>query len=173
MFIGIVIGIFVAIKQMKKASDKIDELSDSVKKFQTSLDPVIAKTTTFLDTANSITKKVDENMSILSTTTESLKTVADNIVEFEEKLRSKIEPPVMDTITSYTAIVKGVKTFVEKFRAYRSEDKTTYDDEYDYEYEEGSNESDEIIYDTKIYKEVEDLNSELNEVRKKIEELKK
>lgn len=173
MFVGITIGIFVVVKQMKKASDKIDELSGSFKKFQTSLDPVIEKTSTFLDTANSITKKVDDNMAILSTTTESLKTVAENIVEFEEKLRSKIEPPVMDTITSYTAIIKGVKAFVDKFKSFRSDEKAMYDDEYDYEYEDGYKEPENDIYDNKIHREVEDLNKELNDVRKKIEELKK
>lgn len=173
MFIGITIGIFVIVKQMKKVSGKIDELSDSVKKFQTSVDPIVEKASKFMDTANSIIKKVDDNMDVLSSTTESLKSVAENIVEFQQKLRSRIEPPVMDTIISYSAIVKGVRAFVDKFKSLHSKDKTKYDDEYDYEYEEQSDMYSDNEHNQKIYREVDDLNKELNEVRKKIDELKK
>ena len=47
----------------------------------------------------------------------SLREVVDNVVDFERKIQSRIEGPILDTVSTAAAVVKGVKTFVERMRS--------------------------------------------------------
>ena len=173
LFLCIIVGIIKVLGQLRRTSEKFDEITGSIKDFQNSMKPVIEKASDLLDTSKNIAKKIDDNVDKLKTVTDNLKTVADNVIEFEEKLRSKIEPPVLDTIASYSAIVKGVKAFVEKFKSFRASDNSLYDDEFEYGHDEDNYSVEIEAHNRKIDKEVEDLNFELKEVRKKTEALKK
>jgi len=113
---------------------------------------------------NTISDKVEDNIDIVKNTFESVKGIVEDVAQFERNLKEKIEPPVLNTINTYSAIIKAIRAFIEKFKSYHpkaTEDKELFDAESG-EYS-----------DTDIEGEFKDINKELNEVRKKLEELKK
>ena len=47
---------------------------------------------------------------------QSLRDMVDSIVDFEQRIQGKIEEPIMDSVSSFSGLVKGVKTFFQFLR---------------------------------------------------------
>ncbi len=43
--------------------------------------------------------------------------IADDVVDFERNLRQTIEEPLVDTLTTFAAVVKGIRVFLDVFRS--------------------------------------------------------
>ncbi len=66
-------------------------------------------TTNLTRTTQSIRSQVEG----LSVAVEKIQNMVDDVVGLERELRSEIEPPVVETLNTVTAIVKGLRKFVE------------------------------------------------------------
>ena len=121
LFIGLVILTFTLIKTIKMVTVKIEEMSVQVKDLKTTVNPAVDKIQEMTENINGVFSKVRDNIDVLSGVVEKVKDTTDNIIEFEQRIQSKIEPPVMDTINTISAVSTGVKTF---FDTYKSRNKT-------------------------------------------------
>ncbi len=65
----------------------------------------------------SITESVDDQVLIVRESINSVKQVADNVVELERKVQERIEGPILDTVAFVAALFKGFRTFVDRVRA--------------------------------------------------------
>ena len=65
----------------------------------------------------SITENVDDQVMIARESISSIREVADNIVALERRVQERIEGPILDTVGFVAAVLKGVRTFVERVRA--------------------------------------------------------
>ncbi len=79
--------------------------------------PVMENLEVITDRVKTVTESVDEQVDIVRGAIDSLKEIAENIVAFERRVQEKIEEPVMDTVSTFAAIFKGVRTFVGRLRA--------------------------------------------------------
>ena len=61
-----------------------------------------------------ITESIDEDVSMVKHSIRSFKTIVDTIVDFERRVQERIESPVMETVGVFSAVLKGVRTFVER-----------------------------------------------------------
>jgi uncharacterized protein YoxC len=165
-----VILVFTLIKAVKKASSKIDEVSTQVKDIKVKLEPVIDKVQSLTENVNRVVSKVNDNIEVLSTvvdkvkyTTESIvntiQVTTDSILAFERKVRNKIEPPVMNTANTISAVSVGIKTFFETYKKKRKNLETSY-----------SMDVDEFI---DLKESLGDVNKELEEVNDRLTDLQK
>ena len=166
LFIAFIILIFLLSGYIKKLIAKTDVLHDDITNFKTKVDPLIEDTIELVKKLNNIAEKVEENIDVLRAAADRIKTLADDIVEFKDKIQRQIEPPINDTIVFYTALIKGIKAFSERLKNYHPTRRTMkenilFEEEKKYD------------YDAEIRGEYDDINKELNEVRKKLEEMKK
>ena len=165
LFIAFIILIVLLSGYVKKLVKKTDELHEDINTFKTRLDPLIDDTIELVKKLNNISDKVEDNIDVLRKATDKVKTIADDIVEFKDRIQSKIEPPINDTITFYVALIKGIKAFSNRLKTHypskTTKENLLFDDEKKYD------------YDAEIKEEYDDINKELNEVRKKLEEMKK
>jgi uncharacterized protein YoxC len=147
---------------------KVNDLMGKVNGFQQDMKPVIEKVNNVVDTVQSIAGKVDNNIEVLETAVNKVKDTIDSIVEFEQSIQRRIEPPINDTINTYSAIVKGVMAFVDKFKNFR---RSRIEESI---YEEPSFVEEAARgFENEFQKEYDDINRELNEVREKLEEMRK
>jgi len=79
--------------------------------------PVFENLEIITDKVKAITENIDEQVEVVKHSILSIKEVADNIVEFERRAQERFEEPVMETIGTIAAILKGVRTFVARMRA--------------------------------------------------------
>lgn len=171
LFVCFVVLVSKLIKGVTAAKDKIDDLTKSFNDFKGKVDPIIGKYTAFVETANNIAEKVDETMTTVNSAVDKVKGAVEDIVEFEQKIKRNIEPSIMDTIHTYNGIVQGVKTFIDKYKSFKESRKSPsiqLSAEIDIpSKKEGYLASEEFQHD------FDDIDKELNEVRKKLEELRK
>jgi uncharacterized protein YoxC len=65
----------------------------------------------------SITENIDDQVMIIRESISSIKQVASNVVELERKVQDRIEGPVLDAVAFAAALIKGIRTFVDRVRA--------------------------------------------------------
>jgi uncharacterized protein YoxC len=167
LFITLILVVLSLIKYMKMLMAKVDVLEDDFSKFKVRVDPLIDDTRTLIQKLNKISDKVDDNYKYVTSMIEKVKDTVDDIIDFKDRIIRKAEPPIFDTISAFAAIVKGVKTFSDTMHRNRpvrksyihEDDNLLFDDNGDAEFE--------------LERQYDDINKELNEVRKKLEEMKK
>ncbi|MBS1491992.1 MAG: DUF948 domain-containing protein [Bacteroidetes bacterium] len=184
--IGVLIGfVAVLIKLIKALADKIENLSDDVLDLKKKSEPLIENTAKFLNTANRIADSVDKNMDTitntldtvkdtLTATADTVKVTVTHITDLVEDVREKVAPPVLETVASYNGIVKGIKVFFDAIKhrtGSKSSSKETHDDEYNIDYDESYLKKQRKTYNqsTSEYSELDNINAELNELRRKIQ----
>lgn len=91
-------------KAVKSIQSDIRDLSFQVK-------PLIASTTNLSEKLNQITDRVHEPIEAAKEIVVEVRERVDQILEFEEKLRTGIEKPASDLINTFSAISNGVKSF--------------------------------------------------------------
>ncbi|MEO6695508.1 MAG: DUF948 domain-containing protein [Ignavibacteria bacterium] len=117
-----------------KVNDNLDILSTVVVKVKNTSDDVMEKVK---DASESIIEKVkDSTDGIIGKVKES----TDSIIQFERKVRGKIEPPVLETANTISAVSIGVKTFFDALK----NRKRKKDIMYEREIEELNDSMDEI-----------------------------
>lgn len=65
---------------------------------------------------NNVTENIENQIDAVIYSINSVKKIADDIVEFEQKIQRRIEEPVLDAVGFISAVVKGVKTFFNRLR---------------------------------------------------------
>lgn len=163
LFIAFIILVFVLTGAVKKLMLKVDSLNDEFTNFKVKVDPLIEDSKQLVRRLNTISEKIEGNIDSVRETVDKIRGVIDEVIDFKKRIQEKIEPPLKDTITFYTSVVKGIKVFFEKLR----------------EGKKSKKEEIPILPDTssglneKFQSDFDDINKELNEVRKKLEEMKK
>ncbi len=79
--------------------------------------PVIENLEVITDKVKNVTETVDEQVETIKSSINAIKGIADSIVDFEQRIQSRIEEPVMETVGTFAAIFKGVRTFFARVRA--------------------------------------------------------
>jgi uncharacterized protein YoxC len=100
-------------KSVKEIENDIKDLSYQVK-------PLITSTTNLSEKLNQITDRINEPIQSANDIVVEVRERVDQILHFEEKLRTGIEKPALELFNTLSAISNGVRTFwnayVHKFR---------------------------------------------------------
>ena len=157
LFIMLVVMVSLLIKSIKKITTKVEDLSGTVMTIKPKVEAAIEKVNSLTDNVGKIVTKVNDNIDVLSTVVDKVKDTADSILEFEKRVQSRIEPPVMDTVNTIAAISVGVQTFIEKLKSSKKKKSFPEDQGFDIELSDS----------------IDDVNKELEEVNAKLTDLQK
>ncbi len=78
--------------------------------------PVMENLEAITDKIKNVTESIDEQIDVVKTAVNSIRGIADNVVEFERRIQDRIEQPVLETVGTAAAVIKGVRTFFAKLR---------------------------------------------------------
>jgi uncharacterized protein YoxC len=95
----------------------LDGIERDFKEITTRTVPVLENLEFITSRVKSITESVDDQVMIVRESITSMREIADNIVSLERKVQGRIEGPVLDTVGFLAAVLKGVRTFVDRVRA--------------------------------------------------------
>lgn len=169
VFVALIALIFSLTKIIKGLTIKVESLQDDFTKFKVKVDPLIDETLVTMKKVNSIAQSIDENLDGVKGTVDKVRNTVENLTDFVEGLRRKVEPSIYDTVNGYSAVVQGVKAFIERLKSTGNKvNRKTYNENLLFEPPESSDNEEYDFED-----EFKDINKELNEVRKKLEEMKK
>ncbi len=78
--------------------------------------PVFENLEIITDKVKSIASNIDEQVEEVKYSINSIKEIADNLISFERQLQNQIEGPILETISTVAAFIKGIRTFFERIR---------------------------------------------------------
>jgi uncharacterized protein YoxC len=99
-------------------------LKDMLLSMEKDLKEITARTLPILDNmefitarVKSITENVDDQVAMVRDAISSVREISDNIVALEQKVQERIEGPILDSVAFIAALIKGVRTFLDRVRA--------------------------------------------------------
>jgi archaellum component FlaC len=94
----------------------LGEIENDVKEVSVRMIPVLENMEVITSKLRSITANVDDQMSIVRSSVQSLKEIADNVLEFERQVQDRIEAPVLEVAGILGSVVRGVAAFINRLR---------------------------------------------------------
>lgn len=92
------------------------KLQEDVSELNRNAIPLIENLKIVSDKVKNISENVDDQITMLHSSVESIRDMTDNIVTFEKKLQDDIEGPVMEAVSFVSALVKAVRAFAAKMK---------------------------------------------------------
>jgi uncharacterized protein YoxC len=93
-----------------KIGTTISNLEKSVKDLQIKLDPVLDNLAYITEKSKKIMDSVSEQIEITRSAVKAFKSIADDVLDFERKIKDTIEKPVTDFLNIVMGFLSGIKT---------------------------------------------------------------
>ncbi len=106
-----------SIMLMKDAKKVLNQLEISVREISETSRPVLENSGVITGKIREIAENVDGEVLSVKGAVDSLIGAVEDVVDFERRVRSKVEDPIMDTAGYLAAITKGVKTFLRVLKS--------------------------------------------------------
>lgn len=95
----------------------LGNIEKDIKELTSKAIPVFANLEVITDKVKNVTANIDEQVTGIKHSVQSVKEIADSVVEFERRIQERIEEPVLEAVAFIAAAVKGVRTFIERVRS--------------------------------------------------------
>lgn len=100
-----------------RVRDTLSNIERDIKAVTERTMPVLENIDYISSRVKNITDNIDDQVLMVRESMGSIREIADNVVELERKVQSRIEGPILDTVAFVAALFKGVRTFSERLRA--------------------------------------------------------
>ena len=95
----------------------LTSLRKEVSEFNQRSKPVLENLAYITDKLKSAAEKIDDQVDIVKGSLYSLKSVADNVLLFEERVQRQLEQPIFQIASVIGAIVTSIAAFFDRFRS--------------------------------------------------------
>ncbi len=102
---------------MKDAKKVLNQLESSVKEISETSRPLLEHSGVIAGKVRAVAESVDGEITSVKEAVDSLVGAVNEIVEFEKRVKSRIEDPVMDTAGFIAALTKGARTFLRVLKS--------------------------------------------------------
>jgi uncharacterized protein YoxC len=79
--------------------------------------PIMDNLEVITDKVRNVSENIDDQVELVKDSINSVREIADNVVDLERRIQTRIEEPVLETIGTIAAVLKGVRTFFVRLRA--------------------------------------------------------
>jgi uncharacterized protein YoxC len=112
-FSALCVYLIVVMMRLQKIFGNIER---DVREITLKASPVLENLEGITGKIRAITDSMSDDFEMLRHAMWSLRDAIESIVEFEQRVQHRIEEPVMESVTTFTAFLKGVQTFFQYFR---------------------------------------------------------
>jgi uncharacterized protein YoxC len=101
---------------LAKVKTLLVQIESDVKNVSSRVIPVLENMEVITSKLRSITANFDDQMTIITNSVQSIKEIADSIVEFERRVQDRIEAPVLEVAGLLGSVVRGIAAFINRLR---------------------------------------------------------
>lgn len=101
---------------LAKVKTLLVQIESDVKNVSARVIPVLENMEVITSKLRSITANFDDQMTIVKSSVQSIKEIADSIVEFERRVQDRIEAPVLEVAGILGSVVRGIAAFINRLR---------------------------------------------------------
>ena len=102
---------------MKDAKHVLNQLESSVREISEKSGPLLENTGVITGKIREIAESVDGEVTNVKVALDSLVDAVQSIVDLEQKVKSKIEDPILDAAGFVAGITKGIKAFLRVLKS--------------------------------------------------------
>ena len=102
---------------MRDAKQVLNQLESSVKEISDKSGPLLENSGVITGKIREIAENINGEVSGVKGSVDSLIGVIDDLVKLEQKVKSKIEDPILDAAGYLAGITKGIKTFLRVLKS--------------------------------------------------------
>ena len=99
-----------------KVKEILGTMETNVKEVSARTIPVLENMEAITSKLRSITENIDDQLSIVRNSVQSLKEITENIVSFERRVQNTIEGPVLEVAGTLGSIIRSLALFIGRFR---------------------------------------------------------
>lgn len=107
----------ILIAVLLRVKTLVVEAQENLREIRTRSVPLLENLEAITSKVRSISENVDEQVEGVREAITSIRGVAEDIVLLERRVQERVEGPVLDTVAYLVAIIKGLRTFIERVRA--------------------------------------------------------
>ncbi len=115
--LSLIVLSFYLITVLVRVKKTLAEVEKDVKDLSTRIVPILENTEYVTTRLKSIAESIDDQVLTVRDSIASIRQVADNIVELERRVQDRIEGPLLEGISFASAVVRGIRTFLERIRS--------------------------------------------------------
>ena len=101
---------------LTKVKAILGQIGTDVKEVSVRVIPVLENMEVITSKLRSITANIDDQMTIIKSSVQSIKEIADSIVEFERQVQERVEAPVLEVAGIVGSVVRGIAAFINRLR---------------------------------------------------------
>lgn len=102
---------------LRRLGGTLGSLEKNARELSTRALPIMDNLEVITDKARNIADNVDDQIELVKDSINAVREIADNVVDFERKVQARIEEPVLETIGTIAAVLKGVRAFFVRLKA--------------------------------------------------------
>ncbi|MFQ5583912.1 MAG: DUF948 domain-containing protein [Calditrichia bacterium] len=108
----LIIFLIPAVIQFRRSARSLEEASNQ---FNQKTTPVLENLEAITANINQITASGRDQMEALSEVVSEVKMLVDDVANFQKNLQNKIEDPIIETLTTITAVTRAIRVFLVVF----------------------------------------------------------
>ena len=110
---GVAVYFIVVLTRVKSILGNIET---DIKEISVRIIPVLDNLEVITSKLRSILENVDDQMMIVKNSVESVRTITDNIIEFERRIQDQIEGPVLEIAGAIGSVVRTITALINRVR---------------------------------------------------------
>jgi len=79
--------------------------------------PIMENLEVITDKVRNVSENIDDQVELVKESINSVREIANNVVDLERRVQDRIEEPMLETIGTIAAVLRGVRTFFVRLRA--------------------------------------------------------
>lgn len=104
---------------LARLKDVLTAMQQSIAELNLHAKPVLENLEFITEKFRSIATKIDDQVNLMKGSLESIKSAADNVVVFEQRVQQWLEEPIFRMTSAFSGIVNGVVSWIEGMRGDR------------------------------------------------------
>lgn len=105
---------------LARLKDVLTALQKNLAEFNLYAKPVLENLLFISEKFRSVATKVDDQVNIMKSSLESIKSAADNVVAFQQRVQQWLEEPIFRITSAFSGLVSGIVSWFEGMRGDRT-----------------------------------------------------
>lgn len=106
-----------AIVVLVRVNGILDTVGKDLKELSAKAVPVLENLEIITTRVRAITESIEDQVISVGDSFTAIRRVADDILDLERRVQHRVEGPILETVGYLLAVIKGVRTFLERVRS--------------------------------------------------------
>jgi uncharacterized protein YoxC len=115
LFSAIALSIYLIVV-LVRVREMLGSIQKDFKEISNKAIPVFENLETITSKFKNVAETINDEVENIKESVKTMRQITDNIITFERRLQDRVEAPIMEAASFFSAVVRGIKVFTERLR---------------------------------------------------------